>query len=311
MDSAEVRFLTRGLEIEADPDAGPRFRTAAVRLGEVEPDGEARRPVAADAARLLVGLALGSAADELGELLIPDPAVPDNRWTVSCFEMGGLTPVAVRDFDDPVEAVVTVSACPDEAHVAAELVASNENGLRWTALWRTDDHISFQLPRPRRRTPARRPRKATTARSCVGALQRWQARLDEWSGRDTTAAPADSAARNDDVGAATGARRAHATTRPMRGCTRLEQRLSGIEATLAEHPHGAASVRPRHRGSGRRCPPRRSSTPSTSGSRRSPRSCTPRSTGSALKIVGRDAPDRSRPDDEDEFNVIDMRGSTR
>jgi len=228
-----VRFLTRGLEIEADPDAGARFRTAAVRLGEVELDGEARRPVAADAARLLVSLALGSAADELGELLIPDPAVPDNRWTVSCFEMGGLTPVAVRAFDDPVEAVVTVSACPDEAHVAAELVASNESGLRWTALWRTDDHISFQLPTTETADAGEETEEGDDSEELVAALQRWQARLDHWSGRDTTAAPAELQAAAAKSGSTVA--RVGPVPRPTDARLRaLEQRLSGIEATLTE-----------------------------------------------------------------------------
>jgi len=209
-----VRFLTRGLEIEADPDAGPRFRTAAVRLGEVELDTVARRPVAADAARLLVGLALGSAGDELGELLMPDPAMSDNRWTVSCYEIGGLTPVAVRDFDDPVEAVVTVSACPDEAHVAAELVASNDNGLRWTALWRTDDHISFQLPTVETADAGEETEEGDESEELAGALERWRVRLDEWSGRDTEDA---SAARQ-----------------PTAQVHALEERLNRIEATLGD-----------------------------------------------------------------------------
>ena len=206
MDSAELKFLTRGLYIEADPEAGPRFRTAAARLDGVEYDTEAQRVAAADAARLLVGLALGGAADELGELLVPDPAVSDNKWTVACYEMGGLTPVAVRDFDDPIEAVVTVSACPDDAHVAAELVASNEHGLRWTAVWRTDDHVSFQLPSDRHRRGRRgRRRRRTTepATSSSARSRRWQARLVEWSGGEATPDPG-AGRRKTRVGAAAG-----------------------------------------------------------------------------------------------------------
>jgi hypothetical protein len=178
--------------IEADASAGTRFRAAAARL-DVELDTEARRFVAADAARLLMGLALSNATDELGELLMPDPAIPENKWTVACYEMGGLTPVAVRDFDDPVEALVTVSACPDEAHVAAELVASNESGLRWTAVWRTDDHVSFQLPSPETAEggeeatdeEADEIEEGEPSEKLLEALSRWSARLSEWSGRET------------------------------------------------------------------------------------------------------------------------------
>ncbi|HEX2384370.1 MAG TPA: hypothetical protein VHI95_17120 [Acidimicrobiales bacterium] len=231
MDSAELNFLTRGLDIEADPTAGPRFRTAAVRLDDVDLDAEARRPVAADAARLLVGLALGSGGDELGELLKPDPAVPENRWTVACYEIGGLTPVAVRDFDDPVEAVVTVSACPDDAHVAAELVASNENGVRWTALWRTDDHISFQLPTTETAEAGEETEEGEHSEEVLGALRRWQARLDEWSGRDPTA-PTDEP---QPASTTSTAARVVPSTRPTDARLHaLEQRLLGIESTLAD-----------------------------------------------------------------------------
>jgi hypothetical protein len=163
-----------------------------VRLDDVELDNEARRPAAADAARLLVGLALGGATDELGEFLAPDPAVTDNRWTVACYEMGGLTPVAVREFRDPVEAVVMVTACPDEAHVAAELVASNENGLRWTAVWRTDDHVSFQLPTTETAESGEEYEEGEPAEELLAALDRWRMRLTEWSGRPASPAAEES-----------------------------------------------------------------------------------------------------------------------
>jgi hypothetical protein len=192
VDSAELRIFST-LSIEADSTAGPRFRTAAAQLEGVDLGPEARLPAAAEAARLLVGLALSGASDELGELLVPDPAVSDNSWTVACYEIGGLTPVAIREFDDPVEAVVTVAACTDE-HVAAELVASNEQGLRWTALWRTDDHVSFQLPSTETAQAGDDAEEGECSADLLDALQRWRVRLAEWSGRDATAAvlqPAD------------------------------------------------------------------------------------------------------------------------
>ena len=128
--------------------------------------------------------------------------------------MGGLTPVAVRDFDDPVEAIVTLSACPDEAHVAAELVASNEHGLRWTAVWRTDDHVSFQLPGPETAEAGEETEEGEHSEELLDALGRWRTRLTEWSGLDATAEP-------DEPRSAS-----------VQKLQALEQRLSGIESTL-------------------------------------------------------------------------------
>jgi hypothetical protein len=192
VDAAELRILST-LSIEADPTAGPRFRAAAAQLEGVDLGPEARLPAAAEAAHLLVGLALSGASNELGELLVPDPAVSANRWTVACYEIGGLTPVAIREFDDPVEAVVTVAACADDDHVAAELVASNEQGLRWTALWRTDNHVSFQLPSTDTAEAGEEAEEGACSEDLLDALHRWQVRLAEWSGRDATTAPTEPA----------------------------------------------------------------------------------------------------------------------
>jgi hypothetical protein len=247
VDAAELEFLTRGLSVEADASAAPRFRVAAARLVEDGLDNAARRAAAADAARLLISLALGGATDELAALLVPDPDVTANTWTVACYEIGGLTPVAVREFDDPVEAIVTLSACPDEAHVAAELVASNEDGIRWTAVWRTDDHVSFQVPSDETAEALEEDGEL------VGPLARWRALLSEWSSSEPEAlaraahpswtghpqlalvdlsTPADDGDVPDDP---TGAR---SIIRPANGtaaASRLqdvERRLEGIESAL-------------------------------------------------------------------------------
>jgi hypothetical protein len=256
VDSAEQRLLTRGLCVEADPTAGPRFRTAAVRLDEAGPDIASRPLEAAEAARLLLGLALGGATDELSELLVPDPAVSENRWTVWCFEIGGLAPVAIQDFDDPVEALVTMSACPDAEHVGAELVASNAQGLHWRAVWRADDHVSFQLPSAETTEADDETEEGEHAEELLAALGRWRTRLDEWSDRDATVA-----AEEEPHAASTAAPtlpmqlhldgipapEPHATPKrttstpagviaPSRAAAAqlqaLEQRLSGIESTL-------------------------------------------------------------------------------
>jgi hypothetical protein len=246
VDSAELRIVSN-LSIEADSTAGPRFRTAAARLEGVDLGPEARLPEAAEAARLLVGLALSGASNELSELLVADPAVSENRWTVACYEIGGLTPVAIREFDDPVEAIVTVAACADEEHVAAELVASNEQGLRWTALWRTDNHVSFQLPSTETAEAGDDAEEDGCSEDLLDALHRWQVRLAEWSSHDATTAstepvlpmqlhfpgfpvPAASAAptRTADSSAT--------VVPPSRAAAAqlhaLEHRLSGIESTL-------------------------------------------------------------------------------
>jgi hypothetical protein len=187
VDSAELERLTEAMCIEADPTAGARFRIAAAQLDGLDLDTVARPPVATEAARLLVSLALAGASDELGELLVPDPAASENTWTVACYQMGDLTPVAAQDFDDPVDAVVTVAARPENAHVGAELVAWNESGLRWTAMFRTDDRVLFQLPTADTAEAGEETDDGDHTDELLDALGRWRTRLDEWSGLGGTA----------------------------------------------------------------------------------------------------------------------------
>jgi hypothetical protein len=170
--------------IEADPRAGRLFRLAAVRLSTEPADSEGQRAAATEAAAALVGLTLAEAEDELRELLTPDPADHNVVWTVACYQIGDLTPSALRDFPDPVEAMATVAACPDETHVAAELVASTSGGLRWTAVLRTNDHLAVQLPTPETSADGSRERPGDLA----AALRRWRERLAAWSenGGDAT-----------------------------------------------------------------------------------------------------------------------------
>jgi uncharacterized coiled-coil protein SlyX len=73
-------------------------------------------------------------------------------------------------------------------HVAAELVASTAQGLRWTAVLRTNDLLSFQLPGPETASDASRERPGDLS----AALKRWRDRLADWSAhagheRDTEA----------------------------------------------------------------------------------------------------------------------------
>src|SRR3954447_7390194 len=175
--SKELQTSAQRVGIEADPRAARPFRLAAVRLSDERPDTDAYRAAATEAASHLVGLALADAGEDLRRLLTPDPAEVNVIWTVACYQIGDLTPSAIRDFPDPVDAVATVAACPDETHVAAELVASTEHGLRWTAVLRTNDLLSFQLPSSDTASDASRERPGDLA----AALKRWRERLVDWS----------------------------------------------------------------------------------------------------------------------------------
>ncbi|MCU4186038.1 hypothetical protein K6U06_16840 [Acidiferrimicrobium sp. IK] len=121
------------------------FREAVVALAASIPDSDDARHHAADAGRRLVVLGDAGDADALRLLLRPDPSVPAVAWTVACYQIGDLTPSALRDFADPVEAVTTLVHCGEASHLAAELVASTDDGLRWTSVIRTGDLLRFQL----------------------------------------------------------------------------------------------------------------------------------------------------------------------
>jgi uncharacterized coiled-coil protein SlyX len=188
VDAKELQASALRIGVEADPRAARPFRLAAVRLSDEDPNTDAHRAAATEAASLLVGLALAEAEDDLRRLLTPDPAATEVIWTVACYQIGDLTPSAIRDFPDPVDAVATVAACPEEMHVAAELVASTAQGLRWTAVLRTNDLLSFQLPGPETASDASRERPGDLS----AALKRWRDRLADWSAhagheRDTEA----------------------------------------------------------------------------------------------------------------------------
>jgi len=172
----ELLISAQRTGIEPDARAGRLFRSAAVCLGDEPSDSDTHRAAAADAGAALVGLALAEAEDELRDLLTPDPTDHNVVWTVACYQIGDLTPSALRDFPDPVEAVAMVAACPDDSHVAAELVASTAGGLRWTAVLRTNDHLAVQLPTPDTASDGSREHPGDLA----AALRRWRDRLTVW-----------------------------------------------------------------------------------------------------------------------------------
>jgi hypothetical protein len=124
-----------------------RFRRAASALaaGDGEVSGDHSRRHAADAAGALVALASVGDGDTLETVLRPDPAEGGVAWTVCCYQIGDLSPSALRDFGDAAAAVRILGGCGDTTHVAAELLASTSTGLTWTAMTRLGDETAFQL----------------------------------------------------------------------------------------------------------------------------------------------------------------------
>ncbi|MDP9074556.1 MAG: hypothetical protein M3N98_10350, partial [Actinomycetota bacterium] len=123
--------------------------------------------------------ALARADDEtvLRELLRPDPLVGGVTWSVACYQIGDLTPNALKDFSNPVSAVSTLASCPNRSHVAAELVASTAAGMRWTAMTRTGTLLGFQMPDLTSASHASRehPGELTTA------VQHWGDQIARWA----------------------------------------------------------------------------------------------------------------------------------
>jgi hypothetical protein len=122
-----------------------RFRRAAAALGGRSDGSGAGRGLASEAAVALVALATGGDAEVLDATLRPDPIAGDVAWTVCCYQIGDLSPSALRDFADASAAVRTLATCDDATHVAAELLACGSNGLTWTAMTRLGDELTFQL----------------------------------------------------------------------------------------------------------------------------------------------------------------------
>lgn len=106
--------------------------------------GSAEEAPAAAAAMMVAAARVGR-DDLLRDVLRPDPQHAGTTWTVACFQIGDLAPSAIRDFSDPVAAVRELMDCGKPMHVAAELVASDRSGIRWTAMVRTGDRVVFQL----------------------------------------------------------------------------------------------------------------------------------------------------------------------
>lgn len=84
--------------------------------------------------------------DDLLDVLRPDRNRDDVTLTVVCYEVGSITPSAIHEATSACEAIALVSACTDPHHIASELVASNDDGMRWVAMVRADHRIQFRPP---------------------------------------------------------------------------------------------------------------------------------------------------------------------
>lgn len=133
-------------------------------------------PHSRGAAGALVDLALAQDERRLAALLRPDPVETDVTWTVACYRIGDFLPAEVRDFPTAVSAVVNATSCTVTDHVAAELVASTREGVRWTALYRTGERLVFQLPSAANGSDS----TGSDGRGLADALAHWQERLSTW-----------------------------------------------------------------------------------------------------------------------------------
>ncbi len=177
-----------------DAVAAASFRTAAVRLAREPPQSEFANEAADQAAQALLSLATSRDESALRQILRPDPGMGDTTWTVACYQIGDLTPCALLDFANPVSAVTTLARCEEASHVAAELVASNPTGTRWTALIRTGKAVRFQLPDDRSASGATRenPGEMSLAdRHWRDQLKRWatDGGSSEWASATPSARP--------------------------------------------------------------------------------------------------------------------------
>jgi hypothetical protein len=153
------------------------LRRALVDLADARSE-----PATVEARSLAAGqaaLALADVGDAVGlaSILRPDPAVEPAAWTVACYEIGHLAPTALRDLSDPSEAVKLLVACPEVSHLAAELVVSTTDGLRWTALVRAGSVLRLRLPSESNASGE----SHLAGQSASGAEERWQAQLKAWS----------------------------------------------------------------------------------------------------------------------------------
>lgn len=194
--------LEEAPEDEDDEDAEPDdehpadFRASAVRLARAKPRTNQAIKAAREAAQALRDLADARNDAALRQYLRPDPEQADVTWTVACYQIGDLTPCTLKDFASPVAAMRNLADCGQASHLAAELVASTPSGTRWTAVLRTADQLSFQLPNDQSAATGADSGSAVAASHWRQQLARWEAATVDGSdaGRASTKAASRKAA---------------------------------------------------------------------------------------------------------------------
>lgn len=168
-------------------DALLRFRRAAVSMALSAGTDESSRADARDGAASLLALAAGGHEEALAAILRADPAASEATWTVACYQIGDLSPSALRDYAEAAPAVLTLAGCETASHVAAELIVTNGDGVRWTALVRSGSDVAYQPLAPATAT-------AATTAGLLAVRHRWEDQLLLWAsapahGLDPPAAP--------------------------------------------------------------------------------------------------------------------------
>ena len=155
-------------------EAAIRFRRVAVAMALNGGSNEGSRADARDCATSLLALAGGGHEELLASTLRADPAAPEATWTVACYQIGDLSPSSLRDYAEAAPAVLALSRCETASHVAAELIVTNGDGVRWTAMIRSGSDVTYQ------------PLAAATASAVTPAglravRHRWEDRLLMWA----------------------------------------------------------------------------------------------------------------------------------
>lgn len=171
--------MLRQRGIDPDSEAGARFRTAAAAVDGARAAGELGDEAAAEAAEALLALAAAGDQAELRSYLTPDPSVEAQAWTVLCYQVGDVSPSAIRDFSAPDAALATLAQCDDPDHAASELLCSTAEGLRWAALTRAGERLAFHLPTEETCTPGQ-----FGALDVEQAVAAWRRQLRAWARHD-------------------------------------------------------------------------------------------------------------------------------
>lgn len=172
--SASTTSLERALRAERFAE-GRAFLIALAALDGAE-QGPPMHQLSAKAADALARLAELDGERELALVLRPDPAREFVTWTVACYRIGDLIPVSLRDYTNPVRAIRALARCPEEEHVAAELIASNDQGVQWCALVRSGDQLAFRLPTAETLTCSD-PGDLNHTSALSAAIEHWHARF--------------------------------------------------------------------------------------------------------------------------------------